>query len=143
MTQKNTHISGHKIVHKCTIIICINAYYYFINFPIWLHFFSLFFLWNELRLFSSPSYSCSSVTDQHWTRKYHPNTKTPKLNLTITYYKTKKNLDEIKAKINQNSDDHHHPTTTTISTQHHPTITSLPPQPISTFDNPNTKSNLK
>ena len=30
--------------------------------------------------------------------------------------------------------------TTAISTQHHPTITDLPPQPISAFDNPNTKS---
>ena len=27
-----------------------------------------------------------------------------------------------------------------IQTEHHPTITGLPPQPISTFDNPNTKS---
>ena len=27
-----------------------------------------------------------------------------------------------------------------IQTQHHPIITGLPPQPISTFDNPNTKS---
>ena len=59
---------------------------------------------------------------------------------TQSNQRTKKNSDEIKAKINQNLDDHHHLTTTTISTQHHPTITNLPPQPISTFDNPNTKS---
>ena len=30
-----------------------------------------------------------------------------------------------------------------IQTQYHPTIIDLPPQPISTFDNPNTKSNQK
>ena len=34
--------------------------------------------------------------------------KPPKLNLTITYYRTKQYPDEIKAKINQNSNDHHH-----------------------------------